>query len=49
MCFKAHFILFSGSKDQEGLDDLKKELELDVHKVSVEELCQRYSTDLGGQ
>ena len=25
---------------------MKKELELDVHKVSIEELCQRYSTDL---
>ena len=25
---------------------MKKELELDVHKVPVEELCQRYSTDL---
>merc|ERR1719195_1445038 len=34
------------SKDKETLDDLKKELELDVHKVSVEELCTRFSTDL---
>ena len=28
------------------MDDLKKELELDVHKVSIEELCKRYTTDV---
>ena len=28
------------------MDDLKKELELDVHKISVAELCQRLGTNL---
>ena len=28
------------------MDDLKQELELDVHIVEVEELCKRYTTDL---
>ena len=37
---------FAGSKDDENLDDLKKELELDVHKVSVDELCKRYGSDV---
>ena len=40
-------ILFVVSKEeQETLDDLKKELELDVHKISVEELCRRLGTNL---
>merc|ERR1711981_1242191 len=33
-------------KDDEGMDNLKKELELDVHKVEPEVLCKRFSTDL---
>ena len=40
------FTIFAGSKDDENLDDLKKELELDVHKVSVDELCKRYGSDI---
>ena len=28
------------------MDNLKQELELDVHKVPLEELCKRFSTDL---
>jgi len=35
----------SGKKD-EKTEDLKKELELDVHKVEVSELCKRFKTDL---
>merc|ERR1711931_184255 len=30
----------------EKTEDLKKELELDVHKVEVSELCKRFKTDL---
>ena len=41
---------FIGSKEkaeeEENLDDLKKELELDVHKITVSELCQRLGTNL---
>ena len=36
----------SGSKNDENLDDLKKELELDVHRITVMELCQRFGTNL---
>ena len=28
------------------MDDLKKELELDVHKITVAELCQRLGTNI---
>merc|ERR1711910_312489 len=35
----------SGKKD-EKTEDLKKELELDVRKVEVSELCKRFKTDL---
>ena len=38
--------LFPGSKNDENLDDLKKELELDVHRITVSELCQRLGTNL---
>lgn len=31
---------------EDDLDDLKKELELDVHKITVSELCQRLGTNL---
>ena len=34
------------SKKEEGLEDLKKELELDVHKLTISELCQRMGTNL---
>lgn len=33
-------------KEKEGLDDLKKELVLDEHKISTAELCARLNTDL---
>ena len=40
-----HFVnLFPGSKkveEEETLGNLKKELELDVHKITVEDLCRR--------
>merc|ERR1711910_16922 len=35
----------SGKKD-EKTEDLKKELELDVHKVSIDELCKRFNSDV---
>ena len=28
------------------MDELKQELELDVHKVSLDELCKRFGTDI---
>jgi len=40
------YFIFSGSKHDENLDDLKKELELDVHRITVNELCQRLGTNL---
>ena len=33
-------------QDEKRMDGLKQELELDVHKVSLDELCKRFSTDL---
>jgi len=38
--------IIKNKKDDEGMDNLKKELELDVHKVEPEVLCKRFSTDL---
>ncbi|CAF3349572.1 unnamed protein product [Rotaria sp. Silwood1] len=35
----------SGKKGEHDLDDLKRELEIDDHKVSAEELYRRYGTD----
>merc|ERR1712088_999160 len=35
-----------GKKKEQNLDDLKKELELDVHKVDVSELCKRFKTEI---
>jgi len=32
--------------EKDRMNNLKQELELDVHKVSVDELCKRYNTDL---
>jgi len=34
------------AEEEENLDDLKKELELDVHKITVAELCQRLGTNI---
>eukprot|EP00093_Oithona_nana_P001614 01614.XXX_7021_3885_1 [CDS] Oithona nana genome sequencing. len=33
-------------EDNERMDNLKQELELDVHKVSLDVLCKRFDTDL---
>merc|ERR1712055_934293 len=33
-------------KEQAKLADLKQELELDVHKVPIEELCKRFKTEI---
>jgi sodium/potassium-transporting ATPase subunit alpha len=41
-----HFFFFAGSKGKESLDDLKKELELDVHSIPLKDLCDRYSTNV---
>merc|ERR1740122_348278 len=35
-----------GKKKEQNLDNLKQELELDVHKVSVDELCKRWNTNV---
>ncbi|CAF4828093.1 unnamed protein product, partial [Rotaria socialis] len=32
-------------KNEHDLDDLKRELEIDDHKVSAEELYRRYDSD----
>ena len=40
------FYFLGSKKVDEELDDLKKELELDVHSISREELCQRLGTNL---
>ena len=41
-----NFIYIGSKEEVENLDDLKKELELDVHKISVEDLCRRLGTNL---
>merc|ERR1712061_598702 len=35
-----------GKKKEQNLDNLKQELELDVHKVAVDELCKRWNTNI---
>merc|ERR1719147_390171 len=35
-----------GKKKDKNLDELKQELEIDVHKVTVDELCKRYGTNV---
>ncbi|VFV18358.1 sodium potassium-transporting [Lynx pardinus] len=34
-----------GTKDRRDLDDLKKEVAMTEHKMSVEEVCRKYNTD----
>merc|ERR1719187_2255170 len=36
----------AAKKEQAKLADLKQELELDVHKVPIEELCKRFKTEI---
>ena len=35
-----------GKKKEQNLDNLKQELELDVHRVPIDELCKRWNTDV---
>merc|ERR1719153_992162 len=35
-----------GKKKDKNLDELKQELEIDVHKVTMDELCKRYGTNV---
>merc|ERR1711910_311210 len=35
-----------GGKKEKNLNELKQELEIDVHKVSLDVLCKRFDTDL---
>ena len=39
-------IFFLGKEKNKKTEDLKKELELDVHKVELDQLCKRFSTDI---
>jgi len=34
-----------GKKKGKNLEELKQELEMDDHKVPVDELCKRYNSD----
>lgn len=49
--FPVHFLIFSkkkekkGQKGKENLEDLKKEVEMDEHKIPLEELVRRLKTD----
>ena len=48
-CYTYFVNLFPGSKkveEEETLGNLKKELELDVHKITVEELCRRLGKEI---
>merc|ERR1712165_676202 len=38
--------IIKNKKDDEGMDNLKKELELDVHKVEPDVLCKRFGTNI---
>ena len=40
------FCIAVSKAEEENLDDLKKELELDVHRITTSELCQRLGTNL---
>lgn len=49
---KTHFIFDAqkkndkkGRKGKENLEDLKKEVEMDEHKIAIEELIKRLKTD----
>ena len=39
-------ILLVGKPEQENLNELKQELDIDFHKISITELCQRLGTNL---
>ena len=42
-----HLLWFIGKEKQKKTEDLKKELELDVHKIELDQLCKRFGTDVG--
>ena len=44
--FISLFLLSGSKKKNEELDELKKELEIDYHQISLSELCQRLGTNL---
>ena len=46
MCFQYEKVEKKGKKKgKEDLDDLKKELDMDWHKITWDELCTRLETD----
>ena len=42
----ANWRAWNYTSDNDRMDNLKQELELDVHKVSLDVLCKRFNTDL---
>ncbi len=42
-----HLKVYLVADEKAKLENLKQELELDVHQVELEELCKRFSTNLG--
>ena len=39
-------VLGSSKDGKQKTEDLKKELELDVHKIELDQLCKRFGTDI---
>ena len=44
--FPFNFLSISAKPKQENLNELKQELDIDFHKVTVAELCQRLGTNI---